>query len=154
MLDQTKVAFIGSGAMGGAMISGLLEQRLVAAADITAADPHAERCAELSVRYKVQSTTDNRAAVKGANIVVLSVKPQVLPQVQQELAGQLGTSALVVSIIAGARLAGIAGEQQGIFVVGHAGPAGRGAGEILRQRAQKLLGRGQTRRQQILLVKD
>ena len=108
MLEQTKVAFIGSGAMGGAMISGLLEQRLIAAANITASDTHAERCADVRARFKVHATTDNRDAIKGANIVVLSVKPQVLPQVQQELAGQLDANALVVSIIAGARLSGIA----------------------------------------------
>ena len=53
------------------------------------------------------ATTDNLEAAKGASVVVLSVKPQVLPTVMGELKGHLRPEALVLSIIAGARIQNI-----------------------------------------------
>jgi pyrroline-5-carboxylate reductase len=69
-----------------------------------ASDPRQERGEELASRYGVKATTANREAVKAAQIVVLSVKPQVLPTVLQELQGAVAPQALVLSIVAGARI--------------------------------------------------
>ena len=108
MLRGTRLAFIGSGTMAEAMIKGLLSRELVASEDIIASGPRAERGRELATAYGVEVTTDNRKATAGAEIVVLSVKPQVLPEVLRELHGHVDPGALVLSIVAGARIAAIA----------------------------------------------
>jgi pyrroline-5-carboxylate reductase len=108
ILQDAPIAFIGAGAMGEAMIGGLLRQRLVGAGAITAADRHQERLNEVRDLFGVETTQDNRVAVRKARIVVLAVKPQVLSAVCAELTGVLRPSTWVVSIVAGARIASIA----------------------------------------------
>jgi pyrroline-5-carboxylate reductase len=104
VLTGKSLAFIGSGAMAGAMIGGLLSSHTVEAKSITASDPHAERTSDLHARFGVATTSDNLTAARGADIVVLSVKPQMLRFVFRDLCGKLRKDALVLSIIAGARV--------------------------------------------------
>ena len=104
VLGKVPLTFIGAGARGGAMIGGLLAKRLVTPGAITAADRHAERLEVVHRRFHIHTTRDNRAAVRKAGVVVLSVKPQVLPVVLSELRGGIPASALVLSIVAGARI--------------------------------------------------
>lgn len=108
MLQDAQLAFVGSGVMAEAMIKGILNQRLVAPERIIASGPRAERGIDLEERYGVHPTTSNVEAVASASVVVLSVKPQVLPKVLVELHGKVRREALVLSIIAGARIANIA----------------------------------------------
>jgi pyrroline-5-carboxylate reductase len=103
-LNDLTLSFIGSGVMAEAMISGILNNRLTAPDHIVASDPRQERVQELAGRYGVKPTTANREAVQAAEIVVLSVKPQVLPTVLQELHGVVKPHGLVLSIVAGARI--------------------------------------------------
>jgi pyrroline-5-carboxylate reductase len=86
----------------------MLSQRLVEPASVFASGPRAERGAELASAYGVQVTHDNLAAWQDADLVVLSVKPQVLPGVLAQLSGNIPEKALVLSIVAGARLATLA----------------------------------------------
>ncbi len=104
MLKDTRIVFIGAGAMGDAMISGRLSRKLLTPDQIVAVDPHEEVTAWLHEKYDVDITTDNVAACEGANIVVLSVKPHVLPQVFSELASIIPDDAPVISIVAGAKI--------------------------------------------------
>ena len=108
ILDDAPVAFIGAGAMGEAMIGGLLRHKLVEPKAITAADLHQARLDEVKRLFGVRTTHDNRAAVRKARIVVLSVKPQVLSTVCADLSSVLRPSTLVVSIVAGARISSMA----------------------------------------------
>ena len=108
ILHDVPVTFIGAGAMGEAMIGGLLRHKLVEPGAITAADLHPERLKEVRDLFHVHTTRDNRAAIRKAGVVVLSVKPQVLSAVCADLHGVLHPSTLVVSIVAGARIASIA----------------------------------------------
>jgi pyrroline-5-carboxylate reductase len=107
-LEEARVSFIGSGVMAEAMISGILKEELTAPAHITASDPREERAQELAERYGIMPTTDNRAAAQTAKIVIFSVKPQVMPAVLQQLKGAISPEALVLSIVAGARIDAIA----------------------------------------------
>lgn len=107
VLRNVSLTFIGAGAMGEAMISGLLTQRLVAPEAITASDHRAVRGDELSAKLGIHVTADNPAAVGQAQIVVLSVKPQVMRAVFADLRGAVPSSALVLSIVAGARIESI-----------------------------------------------
>jgi pyrroline-5-carboxylate reductase len=102
------VAFIGTGAMGEAMIGGLLRHNLVEPGSITATDVRPERLKEVRDLFHVHTSRDNRLAVRTARIVVLSVKPQVLSTVCADLKGKLRSSTLVVSIVAGGRIASMA----------------------------------------------
>jgi pyrroline-5-carboxylate reductase len=107
-LKDSLVAFIGSGVMAEAMINGILSEGLTKPGLILAADPREERGQELEEKYGVRATTDNREAVKEAHIVVLSVKPQVMPTVLEGLHGLVPPNALVLSIVAGSRIKVIA----------------------------------------------
>lgn len=102
---QGVIAFIGPGVMAEAMIIGLIERAGVPASRLVASGPRPERLTELSDRHAIRVEPDGRAAAAGAETVVLSVKPQTLPTVLQQLNGAVQDSALVVSIVAGARLA-------------------------------------------------
>ncbi|MCA0453286.1 MAG: pyrroline-5-carboxylate reductase [Chloroflexi bacterium] len=107
-LGNMTVAFIGSGVMAEAMIKGLLNDKLLPPQQIIASDPRAEHVQELSNRYGLKGTTDNNNAAQAADILVLSVKPQVLGHVMPELKAGASTSKLVLSIIAGAKIKTIA----------------------------------------------
>jgi pyrroline-5-carboxylate reductase len=107
-LNDSVVAFIGGGVMAGAMINGILSEGLTEPDLIIAGDPREERGHELEGLYGIRATTDNREAVKEARIVILSVKPQVMPAILQELCGQVPPGALVLSIVAGSRIKVIA----------------------------------------------
>jgi pyrroline-5-carboxylate reductase len=103
MLNQKTIAFIGSGVMAEAIIKGLLRQGLVTPDKIIASGPRPERGQELFDRYGARTTTDNVEAASGAEVVVLSVKPQVLCRVLEELGDHVDPGALVFSIVAGAK---------------------------------------------------
>lgn len=104
MLKEKRLAFIGSGVMAEAMIKGLLRDGVTTADHIIASGPRLERGNVLQEKYAIKVTTENKEAATGADIVVLSVKPQVLGTVLPELDGLILEKALVLSIIAGARI--------------------------------------------------
>lgn len=109
VLRDLNVAFVGAGAMASAMIGGLLARHDVQAGGIVASDRHRERLDAVGGQFGVRTTLDNREAALNAQVIVLSVKPQVLPGVLAELrgAGAIDAAALVVSIVAGATIASI-----------------------------------------------
>jgi len=104
-LQGKRLAFIGGGTMAEAMIRGLLERHLVPPSHILVTGPRRERRAELAKQFGVKAIASNADASKQAHIVILSVKPQVLPIVLRELHGRLRAEQLVLSIVAGAPLA-------------------------------------------------
>ena len=110
-------AFIGAGVMGEAMIKGLLNQKLLAPANIVASDPRADRLEELRTRYGISVTTDNAEAARAAEVVVLSIKPQVMDAVLPQLRGQVDSVRLILSIVAGAPLKTITDELSNARVV-------------------------------------
>jgi pyrroline-5-carboxylate reductase len=101
-LSNRTVATIGSGVMAESIIAGLLRGKLVGPAQIVGSEPRPERREELERQYGVRMTGSNLEAVSGADVVLLSVKPQTLTKVGHELGGHLQPNQLVVSIVAGA----------------------------------------------------
>jgi len=96
-----KIAVIGAGTMGGALIKGLLREALIDPHDLIAVDPWEERRAYLKAQYNVETSADNAAAARQAEIVFLSVKPQVMHMVFADLRGVIRPEMLVFSIAAG-----------------------------------------------------
>ena len=109
----TTISFIGTGVMAEAMIKAILDKGLIEAERIVGSGPRAERARELESAYGIVGTTDNRQAARAGEIVVLSIKPQVLPAVLTEIAGEIPRQSLVLSIVAGAPIKMIGG------VLGH-----------------------------------
>ena len=103
-LTGQQIAFIGGGTMAEAMIRGVLDGHLVPPSHILVTGPRRERRAELNKLYAVKAVASNLEAAQEAQVVVLSVKPQVLASVMRELCGKLGDGRLVLSIVAGATL--------------------------------------------------
>ncbi len=100
-----RVAVVGAGNMGAAVIAGLLRKKLVRPVDIIAAGPRKERIEKLRTEFGVRATTSNREGIAGAEIILLAVKPQSLGAVARELEGQIPEKALVVSVLAGRTIA-------------------------------------------------
>lgn len=100
MTTPRTIGFIGGGNMAEAMIRGLLRGEDFAPARISVSGPREERVRELADAYGVTATTDNRVPAR-AEIVVLSVKPQILSRVLDEVAETIAPDALVISIAAG-----------------------------------------------------
>ena len=94
------LAIIGGGRMGEAIAGGLLASGLTPADSIVIAEPVAERCAELASTHGIRCVPGAADAARGADIVLLAVKPQVIDEVAVSVADAL-TGALVVSIAAG-----------------------------------------------------
>ncbi len=81
MFEHRKIAFIGSGVMGEAMIAGLLRQDMAPLSSLIAAESRSERIEEMRSLYGIAMTQDNAEAASQADVVVLSVKPQSLGKV-------------------------------------------------------------------------
>jgi pyrroline-5-carboxylate reductase len=105
MTRDDTIVFIGPGVMAEAMAGGLIDRAGWPPDRIVMSGPRDDRLADLSARLGVRTSQDNRAAAGQGQIVVLSVKPQTLPDVTARLAGGISSNALVLSIVAGARLA-------------------------------------------------
>ena len=91
---------LGAGKLGGILLRAYLKQGLFVSGRVAATVRHPERAAALAKDLKVAVTTDNREAVKGADIVLLTVKPQTVAEVLQEIAPEIGAKALLVSVAA------------------------------------------------------
>ncbi|MGZ5443837.1 MAG: pyrroline-5-carboxylate reductase [Thermoanaerobaculia bacterium] len=100
------IGFIGAGNMAEAMIRGLLRGNDFAPEQVSASGPREERAGELREKYGIRATTDNKASAN-SDIVVLSVKPQILSRVLDEVADSIRADALVISIAAGVPVATI-----------------------------------------------
>ena len=101
-----KIAFIGGGAMGEAIIKCLLTKRVAVPQDIAVSDISLLRRELLNKEYGVNTLADNRKTITDTDLIILAVKPQNLPQVMAEMKG-LAFEQLVLSIVAGAALAGL-----------------------------------------------
>ncbi len=99
-----KIALIGSGVMGEAIIAGLLRNGITLPDCILASGPRPERGSELVKSYGIQVFTENQQAAQVADVVIFSVKPQKLQRVLAGLKGKIRPSALVLSIVAGASI--------------------------------------------------
>ena len=106
-LSSTRVAVLGAGKMGGILIQGFLEQKLFPAQNVCATVRHAERARAVCGQLAVAVSTDNLAAVRQSDVVLLCVKPQAVRDVLEEIRPELGPGKLVISVAASVPIASI-----------------------------------------------
>ena len=95
--------------MGEAIVAAVLEAKIARAEDIKVAN-HAEvRLKYMAETYGVEASTEHRSAAAGADFLILAVKPQDFPDAADELKPHLGTDTTVISIMAGVKIADMAG---------------------------------------------
>jgi pyrroline-5-carboxylate reductase len=107
VFKNKKIAFIGSGVMAEAMISGLIRENIIPKESIFTSDPRKKRIDELSARYGVNTDLRNQSSACQGDVVVLSIKPQALNSVLPEIRDCLQDNVLILSIVAGAPIAKI-----------------------------------------------
>ncbi|HYK38983.1 MAG TPA: pyrroline-5-carboxylate reductase [Candidatus Eremiobacteraceae bacterium] len=99
-LSDKKLAVLGAGKLGGILLRAYLKQGLFSLKRVTATVKHGEKAAALAKELGVSVTSDNRKAVKDADIILLGVKPQVVGDVLKEIAPELSEKTLVISVAA------------------------------------------------------
>ena len=98
-----KIAVIGVGNMGGALIRGMLRKSWAKPDKFTAADADRTKLDVLSKEFGIKVMDDNRKAAKWADIILLAVKPQILDFVLDEIKSELREEQLLISVAAGVR---------------------------------------------------
>jgi pyrroline-5-carboxylate reductase len=99
-LAGKKVAFLGTGKMGGIILQALLKNGSLSPKSIRATVAHSERAKVLSAKLKVKVGTDNVEAARDADIIVIAVKPQVVEEVVREISPHVTAKQLIVSVAA------------------------------------------------------
>jgi len=98
-----KVAFLGGGRMGEALVSGLIRSGGRSAGEIMVTSRREDRSRELGETYGIDSTLSNADAVAWADVLVLTVKPQDMEVLLSQIREHVTPEQLVVSFAAGIR---------------------------------------------------
>jgi len=99
-LPHIRVAVLGAGKMGGILLQAFLKQNLFAPDQIHATVGHAERAVALSTQWGVDVSTNNLAAVKQADLVLIGVKPFQVPALIEEIKPGLNKKQTIISFAA------------------------------------------------------
>jgi pyrroline-5-carboxylate reductase len=99
-LSDMNLAVLGTGKLGGILLRAYLKQGLFSPKRVNITVRHEEKAAALAKELGVTGSTDNRKAVRAADIVLLAVKPQVVGDVLKEIAPKLGKGTLIISVAA------------------------------------------------------
>ncbi|HEY0308600.1 MAG TPA: pyrroline-5-carboxylate reductase [Acidobacteriaceae bacterium] len=99
-LPDLHVAILGAGKMGGILLQAFLKTNLITAENLIATVQHPERAVALSAQYGVQVTTDNLAAAKFADVIILGVKPLQVGPLMEKIKPSITEKKLILSIAA------------------------------------------------------
>src|SRR5271168_4422144 len=99
-LPGVRVAVLGAGKMGGILLQAFLKNNLLGADQIVATVQHPERAQALSAQFGVEVTTDNLAAARQADVILLGVKPTQVPALVEEIKTALTPQKMVLSFAA------------------------------------------------------
>lgn len=100
-LKDKKLVFIGAGNMAEALVKGILKAELIDKDNLLVTDMNLERLQFFNQELKIKGISDNKEGVKETDIIVLSIKPQIMANILEEIAGLLKPSQKVISIAAG-----------------------------------------------------
>ncbi len=100
-MERRRVAFLGGGKMGEALVAGLIRSGGRGADDIMVTCRREERAKELAGKYGVTATLDNAEAVRWADTLIITVKPQDMDVLLAQIADHVTHEHLVISFAAG-----------------------------------------------------
>ena len=126
-----KIGFIGAGKMAVALARGFLAQDVCQASDLTACDPSAVSREAFSSETGCDCFEESQSVIDQSDVIILAVKPQVLPVVAADFKNQASGTSLLISIAAGITLSQLEdwfGEQQRLVRVMPNTPALVGSG--------------------------
>lgn len=98
---MTKLAVIGAGMMGSAIVTGIVEKSVLDPKEIFLSDPDTEKVQKLCERLGTNAAASNAEAAAGADVILIAVKPQFLQSAIQNLKENISADALVMTIVAG-----------------------------------------------------
>tara|TARA_B100000959_G_scaffold262192_1_gene300390 strand:+ start:456 stop:1307 length:852 start_codon:yes stop_codon:yes gene_type:complete len=104
MLKDKKIAFIGSGNMAEALISSLIDSSVFNPDAILCSDISKKRLEYIHNNYNIHTSPDNFDVAQKADIIILSVKPQIILKVLDQISETVDSSKLIISIAAGISL--------------------------------------------------
>ncbi len=104
-MKATKLGFLGGGNMATALIRGLLDSGLLTAEQIRVSDVLESQLKPLRDSFSVATDTNNRAVLSWANVILVAVKPQVVPKIVPDLVATHRAEQLLISIVAGTPIA-------------------------------------------------
>ncbi|MGG2015193.1 pyrroline-5-carboxylate reductase [Bacillus sp. S10(2024)] len=96
-----QIGFIGCGNMGIAMIGGMINKNIVSSDNIICSDISAIHLKNASEKYDITTTTDNNEVANNADILILSIKPDLYSSVINQIKEQIKNDVIVVTIAAG-----------------------------------------------------
>jgi len=99
-LSDKKLAVLGTGKLGSILLRAYLKQGLFNPKHVSATVRREEKAANLAIELGISACTNNRSAVRHADIVLLAVKPQVVAEVLKDIKPTLGKRTLVISVAA------------------------------------------------------
>jgi len=99
ILATKRLAVIGAGKIGGILLRAFLKQGLVQPKRVHATVRHAEKAKSLAKQLGIHASTDNRAAVRDADIILLAVKPQGAREVLESIKTEITPGKLIVSCV-------------------------------------------------------
>jgi pyrroline-5-carboxylate reductase len=99
-LSGKRVAVLGAGKMGGILLKALLEKGLLSPKSTFATVQHEERARALAEKLGISVGTDNLAAVRDADIILVCVKPQVVQEVIEQIRPNVSSKQLIISVAA------------------------------------------------------
>lgn len=100
MLKDKKLAVLGAGKLGETLIKGLLDADVIDVGNVVVTAGHQPRLDYLRERFGVEATLSNAEAAESADIVLISVKPQTVPQVVMEISDAMRPAQLLISVAA------------------------------------------------------
>ena len=104
MASYTKIGFIGSGKMAGAIIKGLIKTGFTVPENITATKAEQTGLEEKSAELRVKIILDNKELVKTSDVIFIATKPNQVLGVLEEIKPFVTSEKLVVSIAAGVNI--------------------------------------------------
>jgi len=99
-LPNLRVAILGAGKMGGILLQAFLKNNLLLPEQLVATVQHPDRALALSAQFGVEVGTDNLAAARQADVILLGVKPIQVPALIAEILPALTPSKLLLSFAA------------------------------------------------------
>ncbi|MBC8284237.1 MAG: pyrroline-5-carboxylate reductase [Nitrospinae bacterium] len=101
MLKNKRIGFIGGGNMAEAIIKGMISSSLIKGTHIFVSEPNKGRQTFLTSEYKVKVVKDNLDLARKSDVLIVAVKPQIIREVLNDIAGQVDAKKLVISVAAG-----------------------------------------------------